>query len=89
MNAKITIRRATIDDLETVVRYNAALADETEDKPLDRAVLTSGVRRGNIQLGWTPRGRLGAQRRLAALPVNRLPASHAPPVDTKHAGDFN
>ncbi len=46
MTDSITIRRATIDDLETVVRYNAALADETEDKSLDRSVLTSGVRRG-------------------------------------------
>lgn len=45
MNDTITIRRATIDDLETVVRYNAALADETEDKSLDRSVLTAGVRR--------------------------------------------
>ena len=45
MNDTITIRRATIADLETVVRYNAALADETEDKSLDRSVLTSGVRR--------------------------------------------
>ena len=45
MSDTITIRRATIDDLQTVVRYNAALAQETEDKSLDRSVLTSGVRR--------------------------------------------
>lgn len=45
MNETITIRRATIDDLKTVVRYNAALAKETEDQSLDRSVLTSGVRR--------------------------------------------
>ena len=38
------IRPATPDDLDALVAWNAAMAAETEDKPLDRAVLTAGVR---------------------------------------------
>ena len=37
------IRRATPDDLEVVVRYNAALATESEGKTLDDAILRRGI----------------------------------------------
>lgn len=40
----ITVREATPDDLSTVVRFNAAMALETEDKVLDEKVLAPGVR---------------------------------------------
>ena len=39
----ITIRDATPADADTVVAYNAAMAEETESKTLDRSVLTPGV----------------------------------------------
>lgn len=39
----LAIRRATSADAPTVVDFNARLAQESEDKTLDRAVLTSGV----------------------------------------------
>lgn len=38
------IRKATPDDLEIIAQYNYLLAKETEDKLLDRARLTQGVR---------------------------------------------
>jgi GNAT superfamily N-acetyltransferase len=38
------IRRATPDDVPTLVAFNAALAVESEGKVLDRAVLEAGVR---------------------------------------------
>ena len=41
----IAIREATPEDLATVVRFNAAMALETEQKILDEAVLVPGVRR--------------------------------------------
>ena len=37
------IRRATPDDLEVVVHYNAALATESEGKMLDDAILRRGI----------------------------------------------
>lgn len=40
-----TLRKATLDDLETIVAFNQALASETEGTQLDAAVLTPGVRR--------------------------------------------
>ena len=40
----ISIREATTDDLDDVVRFNAAMAMETERKTLEQDVLTSGVR---------------------------------------------
>ncbi|RAP57077.1 GNAT family N-acetyltransferase [Oleiagrimonas sp. MCCC 1A03011] len=40
----LTIRPATPNDLDHLVAWNAAMAAETEDKTLDRAVLTAGVR---------------------------------------------
>jgi ribosomal protein S18 acetylase RimI-like enzyme len=40
----ITIRRAILDDLDVIVNFGADMARETEDKNLDRATLTSGVR---------------------------------------------
>jgi GNAT superfamily N-acetyltransferase len=39
----IQVRRATVDDLDTLVRFNAAMAQETEGKALDLARLRSGV----------------------------------------------
>jgi ribosomal protein S18 acetylase RimI-like enzyme len=39
-----SIRLATLSDEDTVVRYNAALALESEGKRLDPAVLRAGVR---------------------------------------------
>lgn len=41
----IHTRPASLSDLDTVVRFNEAMALETEDKRLDRATLTEGVRR--------------------------------------------
>jgi GNAT superfamily N-acetyltransferase len=41
---EITIRDATIDDLEHIVRYNIALAFETEDIRLDPDTVSKGVR---------------------------------------------
>ncbi len=42
-NTAITVREATISDLATLVRFNAAMAQETEDKALDMARLEAGV----------------------------------------------
>jgi len=42
-NDKITVRRATRDDLADVVAFNHALARDTERKHLDRATLSAGV----------------------------------------------
>jgi ribosomal protein S18 acetylase RimI-like enzyme len=39
----IVVRVARVDDLESLVEFNLAMARETEDKSLDRATLTSGV----------------------------------------------
>ncbi len=44
MNSEVTIRRAGISDLETMVSFNAAMARETEDKGLDLQTLRSGIR---------------------------------------------
>ncbi|WP_240316231.1 GNAT family N-acetyltransferase [Salinibacter ruber] len=38
------IRRATLDDAETLVRFNEAMAEETEDKTLDPETVRAGVR---------------------------------------------
>ena len=38
------IRRATVDDAETLARFNEAMAEETEDKPLDPDTVRAGVR---------------------------------------------
>jgi GNAT superfamily N-acetyltransferase len=42
----ITVRDAQAGDLATIVDFNRHLALETEDKILDAAVVTAGVRRG-------------------------------------------
>ena len=42
-NSSIRIRRATPSDLEDVVGFNSAMAQETEDKTLDLSRLRSGV----------------------------------------------
>ncbi len=39
----IEIRAANETDLDTIVEYNARLAEETESKDLDRNLLRSGV----------------------------------------------
>jgi len=38
------IRRATMDDAETIARFNRQMAGETEDKPLDPETVRNGVR---------------------------------------------
>ena len=40
----IQIRRATLRDLSTIAAFNAAMAMETEEKELDPATLSAGVR---------------------------------------------
>lgn len=42
---RIRVREATADDVDFIVDCNSRLAVETEDKTLDREVLTRGVRR--------------------------------------------
>jgi len=42
----ITVRGARDDDIERIVEWNLRLAEESEDKLLDRNTLTEGVRRG-------------------------------------------
>jgi ribosomal protein S18 acetylase RimI-like enzyme len=39
----LRVRAATEDDAETIVDFNAAMAEETEDKGLDRQSLARGV----------------------------------------------
>ena len=43
-SSPIKIRKAKIEDLETIVKFNYNLANETEDKELDLEILTKGVR---------------------------------------------
>ncbi len=43
MSSAITIRRANLNDLECIVRANAAMALETESKMLDESALQAGV----------------------------------------------
>ncbi|WP_263787855.1 GNAT family N-acetyltransferase [Salinibacter grassmerensis] len=38
------VRRATLDDAETLVHFNEAMAEETEDKTLDPETVRAGVR---------------------------------------------
>jgi len=40
---KLTIRKATLQDAEIIVKFNKAMALETEDKLLDDDTLTKGV----------------------------------------------
>lgn len=42
---KYTVRPADIKDLETIVRYNLSLANETENKTLDCELVQAGVTR--------------------------------------------
>ena len=42
----VVVRDATPDDIEFIADCNCLLAEETEDKTLDRSVLVSGLRRG-------------------------------------------
>lgn len=50
----LTIRRAVMPDAQTVADFNAAMARETEGRPLDADTLLSGVRRvlENDRLGF-------------------------------------
>ncbi|MBE6051498.1 MAG: GNAT family N-acetyltransferase [Clostridium sp.] len=41
----MNIRRANLNDLDKIVEYNYNLAYETEDKELDKNILTSGVKK--------------------------------------------
>jgi len=41
----ITVRKATVEDAETIAAYNESMAMETEGKPLDPATIRRGVRR--------------------------------------------
>lgn len=43
MATDLLIRQATLDDADTIARFNVAMASETEDKPLDLEVVTRGV----------------------------------------------
>ena len=43
MTEKLFIRHATVEDIDTLVDFNQAMASETEDKVLDKEVLTAGV----------------------------------------------
>lgn len=42
----VRIRRADVADVATMADFNLRLAAETESRPLDRAIVTNGVRRG-------------------------------------------
>lgn len=50
----IEVRRATDDDAAAIIRFNSAMAIETEDVALDGETLTRGVRRmlADPQLGF-------------------------------------
>ena len=39
----LTIRPATADDLDQIAQFNVAMADETEDKPLDYDTVRAGA----------------------------------------------
>ena len=41
----IVIREASLQDLDTIARFNAAMARETEDKELSTSIVTQGVQR--------------------------------------------
>ncbi|MFY9534067.1 GNAT family N-acetyltransferase [Clostridium sp.] len=41
----MNIRKAKLEDLDVIVEYNYNLAYETEDKELDKAILTKGVKK--------------------------------------------
>lgn len=45
MHSDFSVRKASPQDLDTVIQFNTALALETENKILDRAVLAQGVRK--------------------------------------------
>jgi len=43
---RITVRDARSDDIARIAEWNIRLAEESEDKRLDRDTLTEGIRRG-------------------------------------------
>lgn len=64
----ISIRDAILSDCETIAEFNIRLANETEDKQLDRATITAGVRRmledqskGRYFVAVTPEDRVVGQ----------------------------
>lgn len=44
MSSDLTIRTATVEDADTLVAFNEAMARETEDKTLDAETVRAGVR---------------------------------------------
>ena len=42
----VTVRAATLDDADAIVAFNRAMAEETEGKSLEAAVIDGGVRKG-------------------------------------------
>jgi GNAT superfamily N-acetyltransferase len=54
MVGKHTIRAATLSDVEALIEFNAALAQETEGKQLDRDILRAGLKAilGDPALGF-------------------------------------
>ena len=63
MNPEVTIRRAKLADVDTLVEFNAAMARETEDKGLDLASLKAGISAllGDESLGFYLVAELGGQ----------------------------
>ncbi|MFP4227818.1 MAG: N-acetyltransferase family protein [Salinivenus sp.] len=43
MSSTVTVRPATVNDRDTLTRFNVAMAEETEDKPLDPDTVRAGV----------------------------------------------
>jgi GNAT superfamily N-acetyltransferase len=43
-NSQVCVRPATVDDIDALVRFNASMALETENKILDADVVRAGVR---------------------------------------------
>jgi GNAT superfamily N-acetyltransferase len=43
LNSQVTCRKARIEDLSTIVRFQLAMASETENLKLDHAICTQGV----------------------------------------------
>ncbi len=41
---EISVRSATLDDVDSLARFNQEMAEETEDKPLDPDTVRAGVR---------------------------------------------
>lgn len=44
MGKDVRVRRATVEDAETIAQFNEAMAAETEDKTLEKKTVRAGVR---------------------------------------------